>query len=36
MKAFLEKKVRINDIITLKQNRIVKIGNKRIEHLTDD
>ncbi len=30
MKIFINKKVRINEIIAVKQNRIVKIGNKRV------
>jgi|688.fasta_scaffold190381_1 hypothetical protein len=30
MKLFIEKKVRIDEIIKTKQNRIVKIGDKRI------
>jgi hypothetical protein len=29
-RLFIEKKVRINEIITIKQNRNVKIGNKKI------
>jgi hypothetical protein len=30
MKLFIEKKVRIDEIVKTKQNRIVKIGDKRI------
>lgn len=35
MKVFIDKKVRISEIIAIKQNRVVNIGGKRVENLTD-